>query len=52
MTGVLMTNAVKEADYESSGIFRSRNALPITDTELNDIAAAAIIGLSRMPVNG
>ena len=31
---------------------RKRSALPITDTELSDIAAAAIIGDSRMPKNG
>jgi hypothetical protein len=31
---------------------RRRRALPITDTELKLIAAAAIIGLSRMPKNG
>ena len=40
------------ADYESMWNLRSRKALPITDTELNDIAAAAIIGLSRIPVSG
>ena len=34
------------------GSFRKRNALPMTDTELRIIAAAAIIGLSRMPKNG
>ena len=31
---------------------RSRNALPMTDTELNVIAALAIIGLRRSPVTG
>lgn len=31
---------------------RSRSALPITDTELSDIAAAANIGLSRSPDAG
>ncbi len=31
---------------------RSHSALPITDTELNDIAAAAIIGLSNNPNTG
>src|SRR5262249_40915177 len=31
---------------------RSRRALPITDTELNVIAALAMIGLSRMPATG
>jgi hypothetical protein len=31
---------------------RSRNALAMTDTELKLIAAAAIMGLSRMPKNG
>ena len=33
-------------------IRRSRNAFPITDTELKLIAAAAIIGLNRIPKNG
>ena len=32
--------------------FRSRRALPITDTELNVIAAAAIMGLSSNPNTG
>ena len=31
---------------------RRRKALPITDTELKLIAAAAIIGLSRTPKKG
>ena len=31
---------------------RSRNALPITDTELKLIASAAISGDSSQPVNG
>jgi len=31
---------------------RSRSALPITDTELNVIAALAQIGLIRIPRNG
>jgi hypothetical protein len=31
---------------------RRRKALPITETELKLIAAAAIIGLSRTPKNG
>jgi hypothetical protein len=31
---------------------RNRNAFPITETELNDIAAAAIMGLSNIPVSG
>ena len=31
---------------------RSRNALPITDTELRLIAAAAMMGLSKMPNTG
>lgn len=31
---------------------RRRRALAITDTELNVIAALAIIGLSRMPAKG
>jgi hypothetical protein len=32
--------------------FLSRSAFAITDTELNVIAALAIIGLSRIPKNG
>ena len=35
-----------------SAVRRSRSALVMTDTELNVMAAAAIIGLSRMPKNG
>ena len=31
---------------------RSRSALAITDTELNVMAALAMIGLSRRPANG
>lgn len=31
---------------------RSRSALPITETELNDIASAATIGLSNNPNDG
>jgi len=31
---------------------RRRNALPITETELKLIAAAAIIGFSKSPING
>ena len=31
---------------------RSLNALPITETELKLIAAAAMMGLRRMPKNG
>jgi len=31
---------------------RSRSALPMTDTELADIAALASIGLRRMPSHG
>jgi len=33
-------------------LLRSRNALPITLTELNDIAAAANAGVSSKPVSG
>ena len=32
--------------------WRRRSALPITETELRLIAAAAMIGLKRMPVKG
>jgi hypothetical protein len=35
-----------------SATFLSRSALPMTDTELNVIAALAIIGLSRRPNTG
>ena len=35
-----------------SDTFRSRSAFAITDTELNVIAALAIIGLSSRPKNG
>jgi len=35
-----------------SSILRKRKALEITETELNVIAAAASIGLSRIPKNG
>ena len=31
---------------------RSRSALPMTDTELNVIAALAMIGLSSRPIHG
>jgi hypothetical protein len=33
-------------------IFRSRRAFKITETEDKDIAAPAIIGLSKVPVRG
>ena len=33
-------------------LFRNLSALPITDTELNAIAALAIIGLSKIPNHG
>ena len=36
----------------STAKFRSRSALTITDTELNDMAAAVIIGLSNNPNTG
>lgn len=41
-----------KANYESGPNLRSRTALAITDTELNDMAATAIIGLNSMPVKG
>ena len=37
-------------DYISAA--RSRKALPMTDTELRLMAAAAIMGLSKMPNTG
>ena len=37
-------------DYSDN--VRNRKAFPITDTELNVIAAAASIGLSKMPKTG
>lgn len=33
-------------------ILRNRNAFPITETELNVIAALASMGLKRTPTNG
>ena len=38
--------------HPQTDTFRSRSALPITDTELRLMAALAIIGLKRMPKNG
>lgn len=35
-----------------SGLRLSRNALPMTDTELKLIAAAAMMGLRNIPKNG
>ena len=35
-----------------SAALRSRNAFPITETELNVMAALAIIGLSNTPSHG
>jgi hypothetical protein len=37
---------------DHSPTFLSRNAFKITETELNVIAALAIIGLSKTPKNG
>src|ERR1039458_7280860 len=39
-------------DFGSRRAVRRRNALPMTDTELSDIASAATTGLSRMPKVG
>lgn len=41
---------LSRAAYNST--LRSRNALPITDTELKLIAALAIIGLNSRPNTG
>lgn len=38
--------------HSYSFALRSRSALPMTDTELNVMAALAIIGLSTIPKNG
>jgi hypothetical protein len=43
-------NSFHCCDYSDN--VRNRKAFPITDTELNVIAAAAIIGLSKMPKTG
>ncbi len=40
------------AGRDQSSTRRNRKALPMTDTELKLIAAAAIIGLSRRPKKG
>ena len=40
------------SDHLDFHLLRSRNALPITDTELKLIAAAANIGLNVIPNNG
>ena len=40
------------ARSSESSVRRRRSALPMTDTELKLIAAAAIIGLSRSPKTG
>src|SRR2546422_519343 len=40
------------AGTRQRAIRRSRKALPMTETELNVIAALAIIGLSRIPNHG
>ena len=50
-------NGIEERDDEGGDFLyiparRSLNALPTTDTELKLMAAAAMIGLSRMPKNG
>lgn len=39
-------------ERQVSEVVRSRNALPITDTLLKLIAAAAIMGLNSRPKNG
>ena len=44
--------AKAQAEFTWDCARRRRNALPITETELKLIAAAAIIGLSRIPKNG
>ncbi len=42
--------SLRDARYSSAE--RSRRALAITETELSDIASAAIIGLSSKPKTG
>ncbi len=48
-TGALPGNVV---EYNYSFTWRRRSALVITETELNVIAAAAMIGLRSSPKNG
>jgi hypothetical protein len=38
--------------HDHNGMRRSLSALAMTETELNVIAALAIMGLSRIPKNG
>jgi hypothetical protein len=45
-------NGCGTAHTHQSTTLRSRSALPITETELNVMAALAIIGLSSKPKNG
>jgi hypothetical protein len=47
---VQIKSAVSWADQ--SDTFLRRSALPITETELKDMAALAMIGLSRIPRKG
>ena len=42
----------RDTERTYNSICRSRSAFEMTDTELNVIAALAIIGLSNNPVNG
>ena len=45
-------NGCDAAHSHQSTTLRSRSAFPITETELNVMAALAIIGLSSRPRNG
>ena len=45
------TQHLQKASFHSRAV-RRRKALPMTDTELSDIAKAAMTGLSMIPKNG
>ena len=47
-----MTNAPTSRRFNRCSISRQAIGLPSTDTELSDIASAAIIGDSSSPVTG
>lgn len=51
-SGQLRNHALSPTAQRYSEARRNRSALPITETELKLIAAAAIIGLSNSPKNG
>lgn len=49
---IIVINKKIKHRYYSKEIFLNRNELAITETELKLIAAAAIIGESKIPKNG